>query len=377
MGGYRLGAVEQCAKVEDSTKAVKVTIVPMRIVSFEPPRPSTTHSGRRRIVALVLIVIAILVSGSEVAMLYVQQSSPSPVTISTLLTKGASSYYAYGSSMLSEFNLTSPRSVLSGSFTTNASVALYVISDLDYQLDLKLSPGTLTPSQWYYASGDVRNANISLSLYGGAWYLLFAFVNDTGRTLHSSNGTSIVSETRLNITRTFTATPEDAKAANTAYPLGATYLDLNGSPGSYANGTLAVNMSSPGYLRFEIYSESFGTGNGNDSRAQPSRAVVPSGVAFDNGQWRPYHLFIEFAVTPDWNGSHVGQEPDTGPQPFNTGAFPTRVIFAPKFEIPGGTPPGQYQIILTVSCYPLDLEGTPGYGGPASIATFSISLTVS
>ncbi len=334
--------------------------------------------GRRRIIAFTIAGVVILVLGSLVAFFYIgRTSSSSPTTISSLLTEGSSSYDAHGGSTLYEFNLPSPRGVLVGAFTTNASVAFYVISSLDYQSNLRQSPGSVTPSQWYYASGDVKNANVSVSLYQGTWYLLFSFVNDTGRTVRTANGTGILSETHLTITRTFTVTQEGAQATNSISVEGPTYLDLHGSPGSYAKGTLAVTMSAPGYLQFEIDSETYGAGTGNGTqRARPSNAVVPSGIAFDNGQWGPYRVFITFAVTPDWNGSQGGQGPNTGVQSFNKGAFPTQVVFAPKFDIPPGTPQGQYQLILTVLCYPLDLEGTPGYGGPPSLATFSINLTV-
>jgi len=320
----------------------------------------------RRSFALAGTAIAVLAGGTAVAYFYLEGVvNPTPFVISPF-TQGVSSDYAYGSSTLARFNLSSPRSVLSGGFTTNSSANLFIMSGLDYQQD----QGARPPPLWYYTTGNIRTANVNVSLYQGTWYMLLDFLNGTGRTVHTSNGTSVVSDTHLTITRTFTVAPEDSQAANSVSVKGPTYLELVGPPGSQVNGTLAVNMSAAGYLNFKIDSEGYVTGVGNESSSRPSSAVVPNGITI-------HGLTAGFAVVPHWNGSQAAQWPSTGPIGFNQGTFPGVVTFNPSFNIPAGTPPGQYLLILTVFCYPLDLEGAPGYSGPAGLATFSVNLTVS
>jgi len=321
----------------------------------------------RRTFVLAGVAIAVLVGGTAVAYFYLEGAvNPVPFIISPF-TQGVTSDYAYESSTLAQFNLSSPRSVLSGGFTTNTSADLFIMSGLDYQQD----QGARTPPQWwYYTTGNVRTANVNVSLYQGTWYLLLDFLNDTGRTVHTSNGTSVVSDTHLTITRTFTVAPEDSQASNSVSVKGPTYLELVGPPGSQVNGTLAVNMSAAGYLNFKIDSEGYVTGDGNGSSSRPSSAVVPYGITTGGRT-------AIFAILPHWNGSQAAQWPSTGPIGFNQGTFPGVVTFNPSFKVPAGTPSGQYLLVLTVFCYPLDLEGTPGYSGPASLATFSVNLTVS
>ena len=327
---------------------------------------------RRRIVALSVIVIMVLVAGSVVAYIYLEgRAAPTSFVVTPFLTKGAYSDYAYGSSLSSSFNLTAPRSLLRGAFSTNTSMALYVMTSDEYQ---KSSPGNLNPLWWYYTTGDVRAANVSVSLYEGSWYLLFIFVNDTGRVVHSANGTGISSDTHLIITQTFTVAQEGAQAGNSVLPVGPSYLDLAGGPGSSVSGSLKVNMSSPGYLAFEVDRETFSAGAGNSSNTQPATSISPFWVSFRaSGGTSNY----TFSTVPQWNGSGALPGPRTVPVWFSVGLFPDVVTFTPAFTIPSEAPAGHYLLILTVLCYPLDLEGAPGYRGPPALATFSIDVAVS
>jgi hypothetical protein len=314
----------------------------------------------------------VLVVGSIVTYIYLEEKvAPTSMTLSPLLTNGAHSDYAYGSSLASGFNLTAPRSLLSGAFTTNTSLVLYVMTSSDYQ---KRSPGSLNPAWWYYTTGDARAANVSVSLYEGSWYLLFVFVNDTGRVVHTANGTGIASETHLAITQTFTVTPEGAQAENSLLPVGLSNLDLAGRPDSNVAGRLAVNMSSPGYLVLEVDRETFSAGVGNLSDSQPVTSISPLWVSFTTQVGTSNYTF---SAVPQWNGSGDLPGPRTGPIGFSEGLFPDDVVFTPAFTISSGAPGGHYLLILTVLCYPLDLEGTPGYRGPPALATFSIDVVVS
>jgi len=327
---------------------------------------------RRWIIALSVVVITVLVVGSVVAYVYLEgKAAPTSFVVSPFLTKGAYSDYAYGSSLTSSFNLTAPRSLLRGAFATNTSMALYVMTSSDHQ---KLSPGSLNPLWWYYTTGDVRAANVSVSLYAGSWCLLFAFVNDTGRVVHGANGTGIVSDTRLTITRTFTLAPEGAQGGNSVFPVGPSYLELAGGPESTVAGRLAVNMSSPGYLMFEVDRETFSAGVGNSSSPEPVTTVSPLWVSFRGSAGTSNYTY---STVPQWNGSGVLPGPRTLPIGFSEGVFPEIVAFTPAFTIHLGTPAGHYLLILTVLCYPLDLEGTPGYRGPPALATLSVDVTVS
>jgi len=314
----------------------------------------------------------VLVAGSVVAYVYLEgRAAPTSFVVSSFLTRGAYSDYSYGSSLTFRFNLTAPRSLLRGALATNTSMALYVMTPSDHQ---KLSPGSLNPLWWYYTTDDVRAANVSVSLYAGSWYLLLAFVNDTGRVVHGANGTGIFSDTHLTITRTFTLAPEGAQAGNFVFPIVPSYLDLTGGPESIASGRLAVNMSSPGYLAFEVDRETFSTGAGNSSKPVSITTISPLWVSFRaSAGTRNY----TFSTVPQWNGSGVLPGPRTLPIGFSEGVFPEVVAFTSAFTIPQGTPAGHYLLTLTVLCYPLDLEGAPGYRGPPVLATFSIDVAVS
>jgi len=339
-------------------------------MSSSPNAPSSVR--RRWIIALSVIVIMVLVGASIAAYIYLEgRVAPTSFVVSPLLTKGAYSDYAYGSSLTSSFNLTAPRSLLTGAFTTNTSMALYVMTPGDYQ---KLSPGSLNPLWWYYTTGSVRAANVSVSLYEGSWYLLFVFMNDTGRVVRGANGTGIASDTHLAITRTFTLALEGAQADNSVFPVGPSYLDLAGGPESIVAGRLAVNMSSPGYLAFEVDRETFSTGVGNSSSPESVTTISPLWVSFRASVGTRNYTFT---TVPQWNGSGVLPGPRTGPIGFSEGVFPEDVAFTPAFTIPPGTPAGHYLLILTVLCYPLDLEGAPGYRGPPALATFSVDVAVS
>jgi len=334
--------------------------------------PSTAPPvRRRRTIALSVIVIMVLVAGSVVAYIYLEGRAAPPSIVTPFLTKGAYSDYAYGSALSSSFNLAAPRSLLRGAFATNTSVALYVMTSDEYQ---KRSPGNLNPLSWYYETGDVRAANVSVSLYEGSWYLLFIFVNDTGRVVYSANGTGISSDTHLVITQTFTVAPEGAQAGNSVSPVGPSYLDLAGGPESNVGGSLRVNMSSPGYLAFEVDRETFSASAGNSSDSQPVTSISPLWVSFLASVGTQNYTF---STAPLWNGSAVLPGPRTVPVGFSVGLFPDVVTFTPAFTIPSGAPAGHYLLVLTVLCYPLDLEGAPGYGGPPALATFSIEVAVS
>jgi len=320
--------------------------------------PNALSPVRRRwIIALSVIVIMVLVGGTVVTYIYLEgKTAQTSFVVSPFLTKGAYSDYAYGSSLSSSFNITSPRSLLRGAFVTNTSMALYVMTSNDYQ---RRTPGSLNPLWWYYTTGDVRAANVSVSLYEGSWYLLLVFVNDTGRVVHSANGTGIFSDTHLAITRTFTLEPEGTQAGNSAFPVGPSYLDLAGSPGSIVAGRLEVNMSSPGYLAFEVDRETFSTGVGNSSNPRPVTTIAPLWVSFRTATGTSNY---SFSTVPQWNGSGVLPGPRTVPLGFSEGLFPEVVTFSPAFTIPPGATAGHYLLILTVVCYPLDLQGTPVQG---------------
>jgi hypothetical protein len=160
---------------------------------------------------LVVAAVVLLVAGSVVAyVVWNGQAASSTRTISTWLTKGAQSDYGYGGSVSFGFNLSSTRSLLRGAFATNTSLILYVMTSDEYAA---WRPGS-TPGSWYYTTGNIRGGNVSVSLSAGDWFMLLDFVNDTGRVVHTSNGTSILSVTHLSITQTFTVAPESSQSAS-------------------------------------------------------------------------------------------------------------------------------------------------------------------
>lgn len=65
------------------------------------------------------------------------------------------------------------------------------------------SPQYRSPVSYYYSTGNVKSAVVNTTLYEGDYYLVFDFVNSTGRLVTTFNGTGLVSTTTLTITQTF------------------------------------------------------------------------------------------------------------------------------------------------------------------------------
>jgi hypothetical protein len=311
---------------------------------------------------LVVIIVALLIAGSIAAYAYFggRGHSSSPTVISTLLIKGAQSDYAYGSSVSFGFNISAPFSHLSGAFATNTSLILYVMTLNEYQLR---SPGSI-PVLYDYTTGNVKDANVSLLLSEGQWYLLFDFMNDTGRTVHTVNGTGVLSDTHLTVNETFTIAPVSLQGESLVLPYGPTYLNLQGDRGSTVGGELAVDMSEPGYLLYTVDSETFTSAYANSSSSQTVSMVVPISVAIGTST----HYFS--LIPPYWLGPQGVQGSRTLPFDFNMGPFPRVIPFELGLLIQSQAPSGLYTITMTVSWSPLEGQSTTG------VATFTVSLTV-
>jgi hypothetical protein len=309
-------------------------------------------------IALVIVVAALILVASGIAYLaWESQRAPSPKIISTLLKNGSQSDWGYGGSASVGFNLTNTRSVLRGAFATNTSLILYVMTSNAYQ---EWKSGALQLSwagSWYYSTGDVREANVSVSLSQGQWFMLLDFVNDTGQVVQTFNGTSIFSVTHLTITQTFTVAPESDQAPDVVVPYGPSYADIKGQSGSNVTAKLTVNMSQAGTLLFEIGSESFSPAVGNGSTSQAVSWVVPLWVTVGTTNYSAYN-------------NTQGATGWTAVDELDQGSFPLIVSFEPDLSIQRGAPAGQYTIILNVYALPLDHQGTAG------ITTFTIDLTV-
>jgi hypothetical protein len=346
-------------------------------VTESAPGSTSSAKSRRRTIALSVVVIVVLLVGSFVAYYYFEVASTTtgPSTVSSLLVEGDNAYYGYGGSVLFNFNTTSARSVLSGGFATNTSLTLYLMSSSDYNVDYVQNHGSRPFVTWYYSTLDVRSANISIPLYQGAWYLLFEFDNDTGRLVNTANGSSMISTTQLEITKTFTVSPEGPEIANNVYPYGADFVNLKGTRGSNVTGQLAVNMSGPGALAFFIDSESMVVGTGNSSSSSPVGTIVPWDVSIGASTY----IFL-LLPGEKWNGSQAVpaqnatfEGPSTIPTGFVNGVWPKVMVFGVELNIPPTAAPGHYLLTLTVVAFPIDLPNPL----PMGMATFSIDLTVS
>jgi hypothetical protein len=157
---------------------------------------------RRRYVALGFAVTVLLILGVVLVYPYLT-TGPNPLANNQFLIEGHQTYYAYGGSASVPVALTKSYR-LTGGFETNSSLVFYVMTSQEYGSQ---SPKFRSPLSYYYSTGNVKSAVINTTLYAGDYDLVFDFVNDTGRLVTTSNGTSLVSTTTLTITQNFVLTP--------------------------------------------------------------------------------------------------------------------------------------------------------------------------
>ena len=154
---------------------------------------------RRRNVGISLAIVLGLIVSVVLVYPYLA-ASPNPLGDNKFLTKGKVTYYAFGSKAYVPVALS--RSYrLTGGFDTNSSVIFYVMTSQDFDNQFN------GPVAYYYSTGNVKAALINTTVDSGNYDLVFDFVNSTGRTVTTSNGTGLVSITALTITQTFVVTP--------------------------------------------------------------------------------------------------------------------------------------------------------------------------
>jgi hypothetical protein len=154
---------------------------------------------RRRYVAISLAIIIGLIVGVVVVYPYLTANS-NPLAGNKFLTKGNVTYFAFGGEVSVPVAL-SKSYRLTGGFDTNTSLIFYVMTSQAYDNQIN------SPIAYYYSTGNVKTALINTTIVSGNYDLVFDFVNSTGRTVTSSNGTGLVSTTALTITQTFVLSP--------------------------------------------------------------------------------------------------------------------------------------------------------------------------
>jgi len=154
---------------------------------------------RRRYVVISLAIIIGLIASVVVVYPYLT-ANPNPLADNKFLAKGNVTYFAFGGEASVPVVLsTSYR--LSGGFDTNSSVIFYIMTSQEYGNQFT------SPVSYIYSTGNVKTALINTTISSGNYDLVFDFVNSTGRTVTTSNGTGLVSTTALTITQTFVLTP--------------------------------------------------------------------------------------------------------------------------------------------------------------------------
>jgi hypothetical protein len=307
------------------------------------------------------VIIAVLAgSGIAFAFVWYLPSQSAPIAISSWLTKGAQSDYGYGGDVSFAINLSAPVSLLSGAFATNTSLILSIMTAGAYQAWASAA-NPLSRPLYYYSTGDVGTDNLSVALLQGQWFMVLQFVNDTGKLVHTANGTGIVSDTHLTITQTFVAAPLGPQTGPVVSPHGLNDAELRGKSGSNVTGWLNMSISAPGYLEFSVDSETYTSTGGNSSTPQTSSAVVPKDVSFSGGT---YPLSI-----PTSDGVHEVNNASTTVLS-NVGYFPRVVPFGLELSISPNAPSGYYLVVLGVFWRGLDGQTT------AYTATFTCGVTV-